>query len=568
MGTEQTAGPAADRPGPQEASDAATRARQVITDDLTRLIAAVTLAHEDFPLERDLPRVAPVPYNHLGHQVLLDYHKLTAILWGTVHEIQEAIRNSPLYTLAPILGFVVALAVAGLGVAVFAAHTAEPAAYLIVLGAAVVIGLGTYRALRISPEKIAADVRARNLRLLLAGKVPPCAAELETTVAKGKKLALWGDGNLERDGCPVLVMLSDDHPFPGFGRHQGRQLFVCRPDDEKGPPGLSNEALHEAISEALVAMIRSSGIPCVSSGQVVLIDGHTLRKDSRWLGLAPPLFLPPDRAARPGRPERPAELLSEVERSNVSPATAREFDKRASVRAYTAIQALVPEYLMCVTFFVRTFQAGNSAACEVNVSTLGPPARDWDYIRDRLRVHDREQGPGRDSSLDPGAVGAHVSSLGSRLHIARWLLENPSAVFTSQARRTDILELGPFDEEALDHEAKQAERIAATGSVWPGIFTALDNWREQHSITFTTDFFGNTESQAVLKTLHDRICRSALSRLKELGFDISDYQDESGKFSINADSIEHLVVGERVYLEKKKAPAGQDAPGNEAGAKA
>jgi len=48
---------------------------------------------------------------------------------------------------------------------------------------------------------------------------------------------------------------------------------------------------------------------------------------------------------------------------------------------------------MCLTFFVRTFIAGTSAACEVNVCTLGPPVADWDYIRDKLRIHRRESQP-------------------------------------------------------------------------------------------------------------------------------------------------------------------------------
>ncbi len=61
-------------------------------------------------------------------------------------------------------------------------------------------------------------------------------------------------------------------------------------------------------------------------------------------------------------------------------------------------------------------------------------------------------------------------------------------------------------------------------------------WHEQPSITCTGDFFGNPESRALLRTLYDRICRSALGRLKELGFDVSDYQDASGKLAIRADS--------------------------------
>jgi len=87
-------------------------------------------------------------------------------------------------------------------------------------------------------------------------------------------------------------------------------------------------------------------------------------------------------------------------------------------------------------------------------------------------------------------------------------------------------------------------------------------------VTFTTDFFGNTESQALLGTLYDRICRSGLCRLKEAGFDISDYQDESGRLNIKSDLIEQLVIGEKIYMKpksKKESDGAAKAP-SEAGA--
>jgi hypothetical protein len=131
-------------------------------------------------------------------------------------------------------------------------------------------------------------------------------------------------------------------------------------------------------------------------------------------------------------------------------------------------------------------------------------------------------------------------------------MEHSSPPFKALKYKTNIMKLWPFDSKAQSHENRQVERIAKNSLFWSGVHTQLVNFREVYSMTFTTDFFGNTESRAVVKTLYDRICRSALCRLKEIGFDISDYQDESGRFSINADSIEQLVVGEQVYMERKR----------------
>lgn len=517
--------------------------RRGMTAEVTRRIAAIVLAQTDFPGEGDLPRLAPVPYNHLGHQVLLDYHRLALILWSTVHEIQEGTRKSPrrFLGLLPLgcifVGFAVGFAASSLaGLSRDAAHAALLVSVTSIVG--LILGFILVATLRLRVERIAAEVRARNLKLLLQGKEPASVADYEEAQVSEKSLAAWGDASLGEGVCPVLVITADEDPFPGFGRHQAKQLFVCRPDEEKERLALSPDALSDAVSETMIALVRNSGIPCVSSGSVVLIDGRTLSKDSPWLRTRgcdgePPLFWPDARLG-----------------------AVREVDPQASVRVYTCIQTLLPEYLMCLTFFVRTFFAGNSAACEVSVATLGPPIADWDYIRERLRLYDRDQR--RSDKEGIGYEADRTTPLGTRLANVRFSLEKHSRSFTSQARFFHVRDLAPFDRVALHHEKWQAKRIAEAGEQWPGLYTGLPNWRERYSLTFTTDFFGNTESRAVLKTLFDRICRSALNRLKELGFDIRDYQDESGHFSINADAIEHLVVGERVYMERQpKAGAGE-----------
>ena len=172
---------------------------------------------------------------------------------------------------------------------------------------------------------------------------------------------------------------------------------------------------------------------------------------------------------------------------------------------------------MCLTFFIRTFLAGNSAACEVNVSTLGPPSPDWDYVRNRLRVYDREQGTDKADGRPPSPSPSRVTSLAVRLRIARFFLENRTWCSRTlpHGRRPEAQSV----RQGGDRPRAQTglERMVEKSGIWPGIHTGMTNWRELYSLTFTNDFFGNTESQAVLKTLYDRICRSALDQLKELG---------------------------------------------------
>ena len=281
----------------RETPDKVASVHRKISAEVTRLIAAIALAHEAFPREDDLPRLDPVPYNQLGHQVLVDYRRLALILWGTVREIQTIYRKSPGRITAPLL----CLFAIGVGISIcvwanLAQNPGPPMLNLLAILSGVVVGFSVYAVLKPKVARIAADVRAKNMRLLLQGNEPPSAEEFAEAELNGKHLAVWGGGELDKTTCPVLVMTADSQPFPGYGRHQTRQLFICRPKDEKSPPALSHESLNASVAEALIRMAYNSGLSCVSSGQVVLIDGRTLRKDSPWLNLGSTARSPTKRA--------------------------------------------------------------------------------------------------------------------------------------------------------------------------------------------------------------------------------------------------------------------------------
>jgi hypothetical protein len=88
----------------------------------------------------------------------------------------------------------------------------------------------------------------------------------------------------------------------------------------------------------------------------------------------------------------------------------------------------------------------------------------------------------------------------------------------------------------------------AVTTTWPGRLTPLGNWREDYSLTFTNDFFGSTEALASIKTLYQQISSTILDTFDSMGFDITDYRDREGKYSINAEKIDRLIIGEEIKI--------------------
>ncbi|NEO85100.1 MAG: hypothetical protein F6J87_12750 [Spirulina sp. SIO3F2] len=65
-------------------------------------------------------------------------------------------------------------------------------------------------------------------------------------------------------------------------------------------------------------------------------------------------------------------------------------------------------------------------------------------------------------------------------------------------------------------------------------------------MTFTSDFFGRPESIASVSILYSLISKAVIDSLEDLGFDVSDYKDKEGNYTINAEKIDQLIVGETI----------------------
>ena len=121
----------------------------------------------------------------------------------------------------------------------------------------------------------------------------------------------------------------------------------------------------------------------------------------------------------------------------------------------------------------------------------------------------------------------------------------------------EIKKLNPIEtEDEQKNFSKELKELMEVTTTWPGRLTPLENWRESYSLTFTNDFFGSTEALASIKTLYQQISRTILVTFDSMGFDITDYRDREGKYSINAEKIDRLIIGEEIkILQTADGPA-------------
>ena len=234
-------------------------------------------------------------------------------------------------------------------------------------------------------------------------------------------------------------------------------------------------------------------------------------------------------------------------------------DPEVSARRFFAVQVLFPEYLTAATFFVRLFWAGNAAACQVAVTTLGPPIVDKEYFLRRLLKYKMEK-EGTDKSVGQATYTSEDVREEEREEIARLRLVH---ILTQSETpfQSDSINIGEIDKlNVLNGKAarqsetykREYEEIIKENVMWPGRFFSCLNWRENNSLTFPTDFFGRPEAIATVRTLYDQISRAILNSLSDLGFDISDYRD---RISIMVEKlVGDIVLGETVIIEKSAVP--------------
>jgi hypothetical protein len=509
--------------------------REQVTQTITYQIAATIISDSEFPKMGILPTPSPAPLRALGHYVSLDYILLMKIIWHVIDEIKDA--GAKIYQTIPPKSWV-PIVISGILTILFTVASESPGTlFMGIVVTMIVAGISISNARYRLFLREVATIRIQSMKKLLADDWSHTAftgyvgAKIEEELSKRE----IGDGTLGGEKIPVLVITHDDHPFPGYGHLQAESQFVCRPKD-KGPKS-RNESMDDkfkTIQDCIMSAVTNFPTAEMSCGEVLVLHGNTLAIDSAWLNdeKAPRLWLD-------------KKVLDKC----------TSIDERVSVRRYFAVQLIFKDYGTVATFFVRPFMAGNSLCSQVALTTIGPHNRGSDFFQKRFLKYQEEEKKG---FLPRPQVRGNTQknkdlSESTRLIKAVKEYAEVGAIFQSTLiNYATIKKLDPLELEADKEYQKEFKELVGKSTSWLGWLIDPLNWREGYSMTFTDDFFGKTEGRAAVSTLYDQICRSMLDTIDSLGYDISNYRDSEGNYSIHAERIEQLVVGEQIHVAERK----------------
>ena len=524
-----------------------------MSSQITYLLAASIIAGIDFPCRRTLPRPLPQAFCNFGHQLLMDYGLLVKIVWQVAESIRQVagqlkdkyaeIRRKLRVLIAVILVIAILLeylsevsdsfiAISWILIAVFVL------AYIGWLEGAENYSLIAYLARVAGVEepykaKIA-EIRADAIQNLLNSQFNFNGSDVSVP------FSMVANGSLGLTVMPVLTILHDEHPFPGFGRLQSDTLFSCRQKVLEETP-LPVCDLNDLIAKQIIKKL----VPCqsheITCGHVIVIHGDSIAIDSPWLkeDKSPLLWLP-------------FEELPHV----------HAIDPDASVRFYFAVQLIFPQQLTAATFFVRLFRAGNSVSFQVAVTTLGPPITTVEWLRRKVRHFKQVAREGtthsrvaidREDEIDINKLSS-ADQEGLAILKSANRAENLIGDAGAGLNFEEIFKIDPSEETKISPLlSKRFDSLVNKCMKWPGFGMKIGYClRESMSRHFAVDFFGKSESFMAVRSVHSELVRLILDTLEHAGYDISEYRSQDGHWSIKADKIDKLIVGESVHFDESK----------------
>ncbi len=520
--------------------------REALTRKITYLMAAEIIADPDFPQKDKLPKTVPPAFNNHGHFLLLDYKLLLLIVWQVIRDIRIAAKNwnfkRRVMQLISFVGAALYALIANQSTVSEAIYFAPLAFVVFYYVGAKILGLKP-----LAPQ--IAKIRARALQDLISNK-PFVTVHDKVYAEITRRLARVGDGAVDGSKMPVLVTMHGSHPFPDYGKLLGDRIFVCPPKkaSKNNLPGVTQ--MREAVQAFIRGFVKDLGLKHVSFGEALVVHGNSLFIDSPLLSTQPN-----------------GEKVPPLWHDKTNGYHLDEHTDKASLRVYFAVQVLFPQHMTLATFFIRPFMAGNAIGYQLAVVALGPPTKNVDDILKMLIKHQLEKSKRKRLTLSEPAEDEEINVLRRirrRLRAGSPFQNAP--IDLAALRKLSIAEREPKDEDDIYDD--EIEKLSRECVLWPGLHTALPNWRETHSLAFTKDFFGKAEALAAVATLNDQISKAILDGLDALGYDISDHRDKDGRLVINnnIENLGQIIQGENVNVAQNgKAGESNGAAKTDAG---
>lgn len=495
--------------------------REMMERKATNYFAANTLSKFNFPNKDSMPRFFPTPFNNFGHYFLFDYERYLRILWDTVELFKSHISFTSRYLPWMVLGGSLILTIFFPGGIFFS----------------IIAFFITKVIIRNNLRKKFADIRADLIRKLLDDSWYPSMSN-NIPQRLHHNFAHIGAGDIENSNKPVAIIFNDQHPFPGFGKLQFDYTILCRPEDKEKIPSIPEKELFEQVVNDIKEDLKKLELKNFNTGHLISIHSDSLSMESKWLD---------------------HEKIPRLYFHSNDPYEYDKIDPDASARIFFAVQILFPKYMTAATFFVRVYKAENSAACQISVATLGPPLWKKDFFQKRLAKHRAEK---KGISLQKTLMliakafipipGKSITNMQLFKELRKQReLGDDRAFFSQNPKLRNIIKLDLLSSKTyLDSDyIKERQEIIDESIAWPGQFYYPLNWRERNSLTFPADFFGRPEAIDSVRTLNDQISRSVLDSFEKAEYDVSDYKDKDGNYSIHADKIEQLVVGKKIEIK-------------------
>ncbi|MGB0522268.1 MAG: hypothetical protein ACPGJS_04880 [Flammeovirgaceae bacterium] len=523
--------------------------KETITKKVTDLIAASILASKDFANKDKYPRFFPLPFNNFGHYFLFDYNRFLLIL----NEFIDELNALPKRKINPkIENYGLLFSILLFFYFLFTYRIITSILILVVIITAIYL-LQKY----LNVSKACATHRVDLINQLLEGSWEPYEDKYDEIITKNSSRV--GDGSIDGEQVPVLVIFNDIHPFPGYGQLQIDRVYLCQPKEGQSHEENIDQQFLNNLVEILNQKMEISGLDNFNSGFVVGIHAKSIEANSQWLieESRPILFIDKDK----------------IMNSN---------GLDGSARLFLTIQTILPQFMTAISFFTRVYKVGNSLACQISITTLGPPVQGTIDILKQLDTYQNEMKKNEKSSfldsLNSKNITKTIPTIFTRIAKA-FKAKEPKAIgetllsnyyynnnsFLGYVGYKEIEELKTLASEALQESGryqKEYEKLDQNTSIWPGQHYEVKNYREDHSLTFTNDYFGRPEGLGQTTVLYEQLSKSILDLFDETGFDISEYKDKEGNYLINAEKIEQLVIGEKITMNTSNRKGKQEVVSN------
>ncbi|HTE22939.1 hypothetical protein [Flavitalea sp.] len=494
----------------------------------TNNVAASFIADQDFPKSHTLPKFTPLPFNNFGHFYLFDHQKFLKIIYQTIKELKHC-NNKNGQDIKWVWGIGTVLLFSVIIVTVVGMENLIPMHFAI---PAIIGALAYFISVNIYNQKINKQIAAKKaevLEKLLCNTFEekqdfPFPDQLKSL------LALSGQGQATKETFPVLVAFKEDHPFPGFGRLQLENKFFCPPKNLDNVVPKEEEYLMQTVISKLQNSLQAGGIENIGFGKVIVLNRESLDIDSPWLD---------------------ANKCPLLEKDIYNLQSVYAVDENASVRLFFMVEVLFPKYDSAACFFIRMFRAGNSAGCQIALTTIGPPKLGKPYIKNRLMKFKMGE------TVDGFTVNNILES-DKNEQLLKEIREKFKEKFHHDITVDQLVGLDPLNEKGENEKSvtSKKEEIISHETSWPGRYYYYPyNLREEQSLTFGGDFFGYPELVGTISVAYEQISKLVLECIESHGYDISKYKDKEGKYSINAEKIEKLIVGEVIHMKEDKKEA-------------